>query len=113
MVKSDKELLKSVPPRLSPSHLKLLEEAKSQNQDLEILQDILWLITAHDHLVALPKAFSMVKRILELAPKDWDIGLEKSGLLNWLPSLDWVLDYQAELARKIGPHFDRRHGEKA
>ena len=107
-MKSDKELLKSVPPRLSPSHLKLLEEAKSQNQDLEILQDILWLITAHDHLVALPKAFSMVKRILELAPKDWDIGLEKSGLLNWLPSLDWVLDYQVELARKIGPHFGKR-----
>ena len=107
-MKSDKELLKNVPPRLSPSHLKLLEEARTQGQDLEALQDIFWLITAHDHLVALPKAFLMIKRILELAPDSWKLGLEKSGIENWLPTLNWVLENQAELTKKIGPHFGKK-----
>ncbi len=106
-MKPSKDKFKIVTPKLSPSHLTLLAEAKSQGQDVEVLQDVLWLITAHDHLVALPKAFSTVKQILELAPDSWEGGLEMSGIPNWLPSLNWVVDNQEELIEKIGDHFGK------
>jgi hypothetical protein len=106
-VRSDNALPKEVPPKESPSHLKLLEEAKNQGQDIEVLQDVLWLITAHDHLIALPKAFSTVKRILDLAPDSWTPDLKESGILDWLPSLNWVLDNQGDLTEKIGVHFGK------
>lgn len=79
-----------VNPRQAPTRVRLFELARQAGQDTEVLRDILWQITAHCHLIALPKAMSMLLEILKLAPNSWHETIERLGMLRWQPVLQWV-----------------------
>lgn len=97
-----------IAPKESPSHKILLKLAKEENQDVDLLRDILFHILAHDHLEALPSAFRTIRQILELAPKIWHKDLSELGIFDWRPLLDWVINNEVKLTKKIGPHFEKK-----
>jgi hypothetical protein len=91
----------------SASHQRLLSLAKQAGMDVELVRDLLWLIVAHDHLIALPKAAAMMRDILDLAPTSWENALNDAGLPAFRPILEWLINQQKSLTQHIGPHYGR------
>ena len=94
-----------VAPKDSESHLQLIYAAEINGIDTEILRDFLWLIVAHDHLIALPNAAARIIQILDHAPQAWKKTLIDTGVYAWRPTLDWILLNKGTLAETIGAHF--------
>lgn len=91
----------------STSHKILLAEAEIAGIDVEVLRDILWLIVAHDHLIALPVAAQRILEILRIAPETWQPALDEAGILRWGAALKWVIKNKKTLTARIGQHFGR------
>ena len=98
----------TVSPKNSDSHAKLILAAKKAGIDSNILREMLWLIVAHDHLIALPQAVSTIYMAIKLAPPSWGNALQESGIRSWEPILDWILRERKNLATEIGNHFNKK-----
>ena len=88
-------------------HKILLATAKEQGIDVELLRTILWQIIAPDNLVGLPTAFRTIHRILEIAPNTWQADLHETGISEWKPTLEWVIQNEDQLIELIGPEFGK------
>ncbi len=102
----DKPLVKPVD---ALARARLFELAQRDRCDTELLRDILWLISAHCHLLALPKAVGMVQDILAKAPDNWQRTIKELGLQEWRPLLRWITDNEERLGKSIGIDFNTRH----
>lgn len=103
-------LLRSTAPADSESRQLLLEAIDSEGTptlDTEDVRDMLWLIDAHAHLQALPRALAMIQSVLTKTPPSWRPVLEECGVARWTPAIDWILRHKTRLAGMIGEHFAR------
>jgi len=96
-----------VSPRESESYQKLIKLASQAGIDVGILKDLLWRITAHSQLVALPLAASRLLQILDIAPETWKEIITESGIDQWRPVLNWLIKEKHYLASEIGEHYGR------
>jgi hypothetical protein len=94
-------------PFESPSHQAFLQAAEAAGQDTEILRDILWLINAHDHLVAFNSAATCLATLLGDVPKHWQSTVNELGLLAWVPALQWSISERARLSKVVGSQYLR------
>jgi hypothetical protein len=96
-----------VAPRESPEHLALHEVLEQGGQDVELLRDILWLITAHDRLTAFSVVVDRLHQILTAVRDPWLELSEEFGLPDWLPLLTWLQGNAAQIGDTIGKAYLR------
>lgn len=96
-------------PILSTAHLLLRREVVLAGFDSEHLRNFLWLINAHDRLIALPRICENVLNILRLAEETWQASINEFDLLNQsVPILNWIVQNAVSLSCDIGVEFNRQ-----
>ncbi len=95
------------PPDDSPSVQKLLQAANKANVDSDVLREILWLTTTHNHLLSFSTAAERLRTILEGIPETWGPAEAKADIQRWSVVLNWVVREKVALAKEIGEHFAR------
>ncbi|MAL97488.1 MAG: hypothetical protein CL583_03465 [Alteromonadaceae bacterium] len=70
------------------------------------IRELLWLINAHDQLIAFARICENLSEILDLLQGCLLIDLHAHGIAKWPEITRWVVDNQAELASQIGPQFN-------
>ena len=98
----------SIRPTDSQEIQYLLSEAHQAGIDTYTLREILWLTTAHNHLLAFATAAGRLLNILNCIPKDWSEALQETGIDTWREPLDWVIDNAPHLNQLIGDQFSKR-----
>lgn len=101
-----KKAVLHVPPLNSSAHQSLISEIRNAEFDPEILRNVLWLINAHNRLIAFPRVCRNLVNIIEEAKKSWGIGYVPLKLEEAIPLLRWVSDHEANLTG-IGEDFNR------
>lgn len=95
-------------PNLSESHLKLRMEVEQEGFDPEILRNFLWLVNAHDKLIALPRICRNVIDIVSATEKHWHADFSISHFTEAIPILQWITANAGYLGKVIGADFDRQ-----
>lgn len=99
--------LEAVAPAESASFLALVAAADRAGIDAEILREILWLTTAHCHLLSFATAAERIISILNVVPDGWSSAIGDAGLERWRDVLDWVIQNKGKLAPEVGEHFTK------
>lgn len=71
-----------------------------------VLRKFLWLINAHDRLVAFPKICQNVLHILKEAETVWGLSEDYFHLADVKPILSWIVDNQDTLSSDLGDEFN-------
>jgi hypothetical protein len=74
----------------NPRYPTLLDIARKNKKDLELLFTILWSINAPPSLRALPRIARNLRRSLLILQLRYGIDLAAAGLAKWLEMLDWL-----------------------
>ncbi|MCZ2155109.1 MAG: hypothetical protein LC114_14625 [Bryobacterales bacterium] len=88
----------------SLAHLSLRKAAAAAGIDAQILRELLWLINAHDQLIAFPTVANTLINICKLIPEVWGESLADHGLQDWPEILQWILENRED--GSLGPLFD-------
>jgi len=93
-------------PSLSAAHLSLRNEVANTDFKVETLRNLLWLVNAHDELVAFPIICHNLIQILTVSTAEWDIPLSSFHLHNeTIKLLEWIVAEETRLTLAIGPKF--------
>ena len=93
-------------PLNSSAHQSLISEIRNAEFDPEILRNFLWLINAHDRLIAFPRICGNIITIIEEAKATWEDKEIPPILEDAVPVLRWISEQGAFLTT-IGPEFNR------
>lgn len=95
-------------PSQSHVHTLLRTEAARAGFDVEILRDLLWLVNAHDQLIAFPLFCKNLAEILTISTKEWGIATSDYCLHpGTLDLLEWLVTHAPHLASSLGSEFAR------
>ncbi|MDH2917199.1 MAG: hypothetical protein PXX77_10020, partial [Gallionella sp.] len=93
-------------PSLSSAQLSLRNEVANTDFKVETLRDLLWLVNAHDELVAFPFICHNLIQILTASTAEWDIPLSSFHLHDeTIKLLEWIVAEETRLTLTIGPKF--------
>ncbi|MDE2623254.1 MAG: site-specific integrase [Betaproteobacteria bacterium] len=93
-------------PLNSPIHLALLKSVEEAGFDPDVLRSLLWLINAHDQLIAFPRICANVANIVEEAVNTWGIVASHPILEAVVPMLRWIPAHGPTL--DLGSDFNRQ-----
>lgn len=97
-----------ISPSLSTAHLSLRNEVINAGFDVEVLRDLLWLVNAHDQLIAFPFFCQNLIEILSVSTRKWQVPLSAFSLNNDIMKLlEWVVTEGTRLSIILGPQFGR------
>ncbi len=86
----------------------LISLAESAGYSSKDLRNFLWLINAHDRLIAFPKISQNVLNMLEVAEASWGFS-EKDFQLDGIKSiLRWIVNNADKLTSLLGEDFNKR-----
>lgn len=93
-------------PRRSHYQLALRREAVRAGFDDGILRDLLWLVNAHDQLVAFPFFCQNVIEILSASTKEWCVSATEFHLHeDSIKLMEWVVAEATQLSSSLGSLF--------
>ena len=78
--------------------VRLLDLAKGNDQNVQVLSDMLWQIRAHPQLIGFVHVCQHIKQILNLESEGVHFITEHPTLAMWVPLLDWILKDPKKLA---------------
>ncbi len=79
-------------PSQSVTHLAIRHEVECAGFDVEILRNFLWLVNAHDQLIAFPFLCQNLTEILSVSTKEWGVTLNDFCFHeDTFRLLDWVV----------------------
>lgn len=94
-------------PSNSSAHRALISEVQKSGFDPEPLRNALWLINAHDRLIAFPRICRNIVNIIEAANNTWGRNLTPELLEEAVPALCWIAEHGDSLAH-VGQEFNRQ-----
>lgn len=90
-------------PNLSIAHIQLRKAADAAGVDSESLRNILWLVNAHDQLVAFPHFCTNLLEVLSCSMKIWQVPITAFSFdENSIRCLEWAVTEGPRLATDIG-----------
>lgn len=95
-------------PNISSVHLSLRAEVDAAGFDPDVLRTLLWLINAHDRLIAFVKISQNIRRIFEVTENYWGITTTDFQLGEIIPVLQWINQNSVSLEKIIGTDFNRQ-----
>lgn len=85
----------------------LLAAAEGEGVDTALLNEILWLTSAHTGLKAFHVACIRLTEVIHNLPAAWGELRNEVAIDSWLPVLEWVIRQGSRLAETVGPEFVR------
>lgn len=100
-------MAKHTSPASSPIHSVLREEVEDAGFDQEILRGLLWLINAHDRLIAFPYICGNILKILSDCQATWGFSVKDFCLHeDTIKLLKWVVENASNLENVLGADFN-------
>lgn len=86
----------------------LLDRIQEEGYSVEILRTFMWLINAHDELIAFPKICQNVLNIISVASESWGLSERDFHVEGISPILNWIIDNTSNLQGLTGEDFNRK-----
>lgn len=86
----------------------LLDRIQEEGYSVEILRTFMWLINAHDELIAFPKICQNVLNIISVASESWGLSERDFHVGGISPILKWITDNTSILSEVMGEDFNRK-----
>ncbi len=96
-----------VAPSQSTAHQVLLEEAKNAGFSPKRIRRFLWLINAHDDLLAFPLVCRSLGLILGRVEEYAIADMQAMNIRDWPEIIAWTQEHQHHLSERIGESFSR------
>lgn len=95
-------------PNSSVLHLTLRHEVEHAGFDPEQLRNLLWLVNAHDQLIAFPRICRNIVDILSLVERHWQVSVSGFHLNDAVPIMRWIVEHANKLSNDLGSDFNRQ-----
>lgn len=95
-------------PNSSTCHLTLRRAVERARLDPEQLRNLLWLMNAHDQLIAFPRICRNIVDLLSLIEQHWQVSAAEFHLTGSVPIMRWIIEYANELSNNLGSDFNRQ-----
>lgn len=95
-------------PNSSVLHLTLRHEVEHAGFDPEKLRNLLWLVNAHDQLIAFPRICRNIVDILSLIEQHWQVSATELHLTDSVPIMRWIIEHANKLSNDLGSDFNRQ-----